>query len=153
MQWLNAYKTHFLHFAVRFINNSFAIYDHTIPLNTTFSNKLRSRHAAIRVSKFSPANNRSVQLLADERCRWLTDNRSHLIRLIRKKRKKKTIKTLYLHKSKTLYIQSSSSYKNLHQNYSLTTHPVINSIHSNVSSFSERCNDCNVIKLFKTRRK
>ena len=146
-------KTHFLNFAVRITTNNFAIQDNTIPLNTTFSNKLRSHHAAILVSKFSPADYCSVQLLADKRCRWLTDDRSHLWFLMKKKRKKKKRKVSNLHKTKTLYIKSISSSKNLHQNHSLTTHPVINSIHSNVSSFCERCNDCNVIKIFKKRRR
>ena len=148
-------KTKFLNFSARIPNHNFVIEDCTISLNTTFINKLRSHHAAIGVSKLSPANNCSVQLLADERCRWLTDNRSHLLRLMRKKRKKKKIKRckLNLYKIKTSNIHSFSSSTYLHQNYSLTTHPVINSIDSSESLFCERCNDCNVMKLFKKRRK
>ena len=146
-------KTHFLNFAVRITTNNFAIQDNTIPLNTTFINKLRSQHAAILVSKFSLADNCSFQLLADERCRWLTDDRSRSLRLMKKKRKKKKLQQSNLHKSKTLHINSISSLKNLHLNYNLTTHPVISSKHSNVYTLSERCNDCNVIKIFKKRRK
>ena len=143
-------KTHFLNFAERITTNNFAIQDNTIPLNTTF---IRSQHAAILVCKFSLADYCSFQLLADERCRWLTDDRSHLLRLMKKKRKKKKIQQSNLHKSKTLYIRIISSSKNLHLNHILTTHPVISSKHSNVYSLSERCNDCNVIKIFKKRRK
>ena len=146
-------KTHFLNFAVRITTNNFVIQDNTIPLNTTFTNKLRSQHAAILVSKFSLADNCSFQLLADERCRWLSDDRSHLLRLMKKKRKKKKIQQINLHKSKTLNINTISSSKSLHLNHILSTRPVISSKHSNVYSLSERCNDCNVIKIFKKRLK
>ena len=118
-----------------------------IPFATSL-HELRSNHAAVLVSKFPFANHRSVQFLADKRCRWLT-NRSYLFRLMRKKRRKKKLKKNLEH----LYKKNKVSFSTFFLHYYFkTTKPVIDLI-NNISPFCDRCNDCKVVKLFKKRRK
>ena len=123
-------------------------YNKSILFATTLNN-VRNHHAAVLVSKYSFANHCSVQLLADQRCRWLT-YRCHLWRLMRKRKRKKKLNSnsQYCHKKKT----DSFSTNFLHY-FKKTTQPVIKKSRSNVLLLSERCNDCKVIKLFKKRRK
>ena len=124
------------------------IYNYSL-LFATSLNKLRNRHAAVLISKYSLTNHRSVQLLADKRCRWLT-HWCHLLRLMRKKRRKKK-----LNKNRTFFHKKNSdSFSTIFQHYYIrTTQPVINNSINNISHFCDRCNDCKVIKLFKKRRK
>ena len=105
-------------------------------------------HVTVPISKCTSSNPCPIQLLADERCRWLT-HRSYLMHLIRKKEKKKKLKSnkrFYTHYSSFIFII-------LLQCNLKPTRPVIDNSIDNKFPFSERCNDCNVIKQFKKRRK